>query len=180
MSQKSKVVTNPAKVKELKSLILQEHLAIQNPLNRSIVGSRASFVIQFLLNEEGTNTDERYYDWDTSYQPIATWLKANGYWDTLVTQPKDITSIIIAKESTDSNTHYQELSYRFSQQLTNSKLVTVNRPQVIAELLDHSQQEVNFQNTNYILKLKFKDKSIAYRVLSSSEINPEIYKVLPE
>jgi len=180
VSQKSKVVTNPAKVKELKNLILQEHLAIQNPLNRSIVGNRASFVIQFPLNEEGTNTDERYYDWDTSYQPIAIWLKANGYWDTLVTQPKDITSIIIAKESTDSNTHYQELSYRFSQQLTNSKLVTVNRPQVIAELLDHSQQEVNFQNTNYILKLKFKDKSIAYRVLPSSEITPEIYKVLPE
>lgn len=180
VNQKSKVVTNPAKVKELKNLILQEHLAIQNPLQRSLIGNSVLFSIYVPLDAEVINTEERNYLWNPSYEPIATWLKANGYWDTLVTQPKDIESIIIAKESAKSNNHLQELNDRFSQQINNAQLVTIKNPQVIQELLDHSQQETSFQNTNYMLKLKFKDKSIAYRVLSSSEINPEIYKVLPE
>lgn len=180
VNQKSKVVTNPAKVKELKNLILQEHLAIQNPLQRSLIGNSVLFSIYVPLDAEVINTEERNYLWNPSYTPIATWLKANGYWDTLVTQPKDIESIIIAKESAKSNNHHQTLNDRFSQQINNAQLVTIKNPQVIQELLDHSQQETSFQNTNYMLKLKFKDKSIAYRVLSSSEINPEIYKVLPE
>lgn len=180
VNQKSKVVTNPAKVKELKNLILQEHLAIQNPLQRSLIGNSVLFSIYVPLDAEVINTEERNYLWNPSYTPIATWLKANGYWDTLVTQPKDIESIIIAKESAKSNNHHQTLNDRFSQQIDNAQLVTIKNPQVIQELLDHSQQETSFQNTNYMLKLKFKDKSIAYRVLSRSEINPEIYKVLPE
>lgn len=180
VNQKSKVVTNPAKVKELKNLILQEHLAIQNPLQRSLIGNSVLFSIYVPLDAEVINTEERNYLWNPSYEPIATWLKANGYWDTLVTQPKDIESIIIAKESAKSNNHHQTLNDRFSQQIHNSQLATIKKVEVIQELLDHSQQETSFQNTNYMLKLKFKDKSIAYRVLSSSEINPEIYKVLPE
>lgn len=180
VNQRSKLVTNPAKIEELKQLILQEHLAISNPLQRSIKGSNVLFNIEFPLNSTGLNTEERNYYWDPSYASIATWLKANGYWNTVVTQPKDIESIVIVKESTDRNIRYQTLTDRFSQQIHNSQLATIKKVEVIQELLDHSQQETSLQNTNYILKLKFKDKSIAYRVLSSSEITPEIYKVLPE
>lgn len=180
VNKRSKVITDPAKIKELKKLILQEHLAIQNPLNRSIVGNSVLFSIYFSLDSSGLNTEERNYHWDPSYEPIATWLKTNGYWDTVITQSKDIESIVLAKESMDRNIRYQTLTDRFSQQIHNSQLATIKKVEVIQELLDHSQQETSFQNTNYILKLKFKDKSIAYRVLSSSEITPEIYKVLPE
>lgn len=180
VNKRSKLVTDPAKIEELKQLILQEHLAISNPLQRFIKGSNILFNIEFPLDSTGLNTEERNYYWNPSYIPIATWLKANGYWDTVVTQPKDIESIVIVKESTDQNIRYQTLNDRFSQQIHNSQLATIKKVEVIQELLDHSQQETSFQNTNYMLKLKFKDKSIAYRVLSSSEINPEIYKVLPE
>lgn len=180
VNKRSKVITDPAKIKELKQLILQEHLAIQNPLNRSILGNSVLFSIYFSLDSSGLNTEERNYQWDPSYAPIATWLKDNGYWDTVVTQPKDIESIVITKESADKNKRYQALDDRFNQQINNAQLATTQNPQVIKELLDHSQQEISFQNTDYILKLKFKDKSIAYRALASSEINPEIYKVLPE
>ncbi|MDN4617387.1 hypothetical protein QCD85_04725 [Paenibacillus sp. PsM32] len=180
VNKRSKLVTNSIKIKELKQLIFQEHLAIQNPLRRPLIGSGATFIIYFSIDPEGLNTEERNYYLDPSYAPIATWLKDNGYWDTVVTQPKDIESIVITKESADKNKRYQALGDRFNQQINNAQLATIQNPQVIKELLDHSQQEISFQNTDYMLKLKFKDKSIAYRVLSSSEVNPEIYKVLPE
>ena len=180
VNKRSKLVTNPVQIKELNQLILQEHLAIPNPLDRPLIGSGTLFSIYFPIDPEGTNTEERNYYWDPSYAPIETWLKANGYWDTVVTQPKDIQSIAIVKESTDRNIRYQALDNRFSQQVQHSKLATINNLQVIKELLDHSQKEVSSHHTDYIIKLKFKDKSTAYRVLSSSEVNPEIYKVLPE
>lgn len=180
VNQRSKLVTNSVKTKELKQLILQEYEAIQNPLRRQIIGNSTLFSIYVSLDSEGKNTEERNYQWDPSYAPIATWLKANGYWDTVVTQPKDIESIVVARENTDRNIRYESLDDRFNQQINNAQLATIQNPQVIKELLDHSQQEISFQNTDYMLKLKFKDKSIAYRVLSSSEVNPEIYKVLPE
>lgn len=180
VNQKSKVVTNPDKIQELKNLIIQEKLSIQNPLNHLTVGNSVLFSIYFPFDSEGLNTEERDYEWDISYEPIATWLKTNGYWNTIVTQAKDVESIIIAKEIQAPNINYQSIYYRFSQQIANQKLVTINNPKVITELLDHSQKEVSYQDTNYILKLKFKDKSIAYRALSSSEVTPEIYKILPE
>ncbi|WP_046213264.1 ABC transporter permease [Paenibacillus wulumuqiensis] len=172
-------ITQPSEIKQLNQLIIKEKLAVKNPKNNLIYGNTLAMVIQIYKGPYYSN--EHYYSWDPQFKPTEQWLKEKGYWDLLVTKVEDISAIVIVPdERTQEEFAVVDYADLFKKYRGTPQQVIISNKNQINELLNRSETEGENADQSYILKLRFKDGTGAYRVLNKESITPDIYKILPK
>lgn len=170
-------VSNKKDIKELIQLIKKEKLAIDNP-DASLPNSSLYFSVESdLISYE---TSQSYY-WDSSYKPLAIWLKKKGYWDQIITKPTDLNAIIVVRDNrTKAEKDTTSDQSLFTNAYNTDKEFVAKDKKMMGILLDASENIFDYNNASYYLKLKFKDGTITYRHLVQSQVTSELSKVLPE
>jgi len=172
-------ITDPTEIQQLNQLIVKEKLAVKNPKNNPIYGNTLDMVIQ--IYKDPYYSREYYYSWNPQFKPTEEWLKEKGYWNLLITKVEDISTIVIIPDERNQKeiavTNYVDL---FKKYRGTPKHVVISNKEQINELLNRSESEGGNAGQSYILKLRFKDGTGAYRVLNKESITPAIYKILPK
>ncbi|ANF95820.1 ABC transporter permease [Paenibacillus bovis] len=172
-------VTDSTEIEQLKRLIIQEKLAVKNPNNNPIRGN--TLVIQTYIMPLSNYGNSYHYNWNPAFKPTEKWLKQKGYWDLLVTKVEDLSAVVIVPYNDDEREQMiNGYAGLFKKYRGTPKQVIINDKDQIDKLLNQSETEGRMEKQSYLLKLRFKDGTGAYRVLHKDSITPDLYKILPK
>lgn len=172
-------INNEKEIKELQQLIVQEKLEMKEPDETAIQGN--ILYMDASIKVKPITTTSLRYIWEPTFKPMQQWLKQKDYWDQLITKPQQIAEIVIVPdERTQQEKAFTDQRDVVARYKNSPQKITVRNLNQITELLDQSQVEGDTEGESYVLKLKFKDGTVSYRVLGSKQVTPDIYSMLPK
>ncbi|WP_458119941.1 hypothetical protein [Paenibacillus sp. Z6-24] len=172
-------ITDPIEIEQLKRLIIQEKLAVKDPNNNPIRGN--TLAIRTYIMPVSNYGESYHYNWNPAFKPTEKWLKQKGYWDLLVTKAEDLSAVVIVPDNRAEREQTMDgYAGLFKKYRGTPQQVIVNDKDQIDKLLNQSETESRTNEQSYLLKLRFKDGTGAYRVLNKENITPDIYKILPK
>ncbi len=164
-------------VETLKQIILNNLKQVKNPWADYPRGNSLNFVITVPLDDHGSST-EQVYTVSAEIPELRAWLQEKGL-QALPTHVADLKMIqVLPREA--GNAHKDE-GIPFSQ--TNKDTVKVTQTDRMQQLLDRSQNYTGryrdiASTDGYRVQLLFKNGAIAYRILTSEQITPELYSMI--